>query len=566
MTATETVKNEIERFLKSTEPEVLCITGEWGVGKTFTWQTILERLRSRKEVGLMRYSYGSLFGINTLEAFKMSIFENLEFLVPQGNTGFEWMLSRGNSLLRESKKFVSVAGAIPKIGDALTKTQPLLFSSIRNQIVCIDDLERRGTISVKDILGLISYLREQRSCKIVLLLNQSKLEEDEDSKKDFNDYFEKVIDTKVVFAPSSQEAVAIAIDGKDDLSKMIADYAAKLRISNIRVIKKIERLIRMVSPIVEGMDPAIIKQTVHTMVMLGWSKFDKGASPPPVEYLSESSFARYINRKESKTPPTKDEQRWDTIVAEYDFGQLDDYDLALFHFVESSVLDPDEIVGEAKKKEEQLKRLAQAGSFEDAWRLFHDSFADNTDDVCDSIFEGVKANFDVVSRANLDESVIMLRNLGRDELADSLIAYAEANGSKDFWLPDDPFNRVTKDAKVRAIAEQKAKAAKPVLDFETDLVAAAQSVNREKIAQLAKVPEEDYLALFQSRTGLQLRALVLSALDYRRILNADDDMRTVVAKAENALKVIAAQSPLNALRMQKYGISLSEDHDATNDD
>src|SRR5262249_24117534 len=148
--------------------------------------------------------------------------------------GFEWMLSRGNSLLRESKKFVSVAGALPGIGNALTKTQPLLFSSIRNQIVCIDDLERRGTITVKDILGLVSYLREQRACKLVLLLNQSKL--DEESTKDFNDYFEKVIDTKVVFAPSSEEAVAIAIDGKDDLSRLIADHAKRLRISNIRVI------------------------------------------------------------------------------------------------------------------------------------------------------------------------------------------------------------------------------------------------------------------------------------------------------------------------------------------
>ncbi len=37
MTSTEAVKNEIERFLKSTDPEVLCITGEWGVGKTYTY-------------------------------------------------------------------------------------------------------------------------------------------------------------------------------------------------------------------------------------------------------------------------------------------------------------------------------------------------------------------------------------------------------------------------------------------------------------------------------------------------------------------------------------------------
>ena len=38
MTSTDIVRNEINRFLLSTEPEVICITGDWGVGKTYTWQ------------------------------------------------------------------------------------------------------------------------------------------------------------------------------------------------------------------------------------------------------------------------------------------------------------------------------------------------------------------------------------------------------------------------------------------------------------------------------------------------------------------------------------------------
>ena len=86
MTTTAIVTSEIERFLKSTDPEVLCITGEWGVGKTYTWQTVLDRMRSRKETGLHRYSYVSLFGVNSLEALKASVFEHLEFLSPQGRT------------------------------------------------------------------------------------------------------------------------------------------------------------------------------------------------------------------------------------------------------------------------------------------------------------------------------------------------------------------------------------------------------------------------------------------------------------------------------------------------
>ncbi len=214
----------------------------------------------KREVGLSRYSYVSLFGVASLETLKSSIFENMEFLLPQGAAGFDWMVSGGNTILKHGKKLVGVAGALPKVGDAISKGQPLLFTAIRNQIVCIDDLERRGDITVKDVFGLISYLREQRGCKVVLLLNQSKLDENPEGAREFSDYFEKVIDTKLVFSPTAGEAVAIAIDGKDELSRLIAEHCEKLQISNIRVIKKIERLIRIVAPLVQRFDPEITRQ------------------------------------------------------------------------------------------------------------------------------------------------------------------------------------------------------------------------------------------------------------------------------------------------------------------
>jgi hypothetical protein len=283
-----------------------------------------------------------------------------------GGRGFDWALSGGNAILRESKKLVGVAGAaasavIPKAGDVLSKAQPLLFASVRNQILCIDDLERKGGISVKDVLGLISYLREQRSCKIVLLLNQTKLNEDEASKKDFDEYFEKTIDTRLVFAPSESEAVGIAIEGKDDLSALIRENAIKLRISNIRVIKKIERLVRMVTPVVSDMPPKITEQVVHSLVMFGWRKFDTGAKPPPLDYLATNPIERFMSRKSDGQEVSQDESRWDTIIENYGFNNLDQSDLALSNFVENSVLDTDAILAAAKEVEQRNLRTS-AGS------------------------------------------------------------------------------------------------------------------------------------------------------------------------------------------------------------
>src|SRR5205807_10353636 len=129
------------------------------------------RLRIKREISLWRYSYVSLFGIGSLDGLKTAIFENMEILAPQGGAGFEWILSSGNSVLKNSKQLVGAVAALPLpyLGGALSKAQPLLFSAIRNQVICIDDLERRGSaLSVKDVFGLISYLRDQRGCKVAL--------------------------------------------------------------------------------------------------------------------------------------------------------------------------------------------------------------------------------------------------------------------------------------------------------------------------------------------------------------------------------------------------------------
>jgi hypothetical protein len=61
--STELIKDEIEKFLSTDEPGVLCIRGKWGVGKTYTWDRALEEAQFAKRIGLHRYSYVSLFGI-----------------------------------------------------------------------------------------------------------------------------------------------------------------------------------------------------------------------------------------------------------------------------------------------------------------------------------------------------------------------------------------------------------------------------------------------------------------------------------------------------------------------
>ena len=47
--------------------------------------------------------------------------------------------------------------------------ETISFLSLNGTIICIDDLERKGKgLEIKDILGLVSLLKEQKKCKVVL--------------------------------------------------------------------------------------------------------------------------------------------------------------------------------------------------------------------------------------------------------------------------------------------------------------------------------------------------------------------------------------------------------------
>jgi len=65
--------------------------------------------------------------------------------------------------------------------------------------------------------------------------------------------------------------------------------------------------------------------------------------------------------------------------------------------------------------------------------------------------------------------------------------------------------------------------------------------------------------LVSAARGDRLRDLVLSALEFRRIGNGSDDMIRVMRLMEEALRTIGRKSRVNALRIEKYGVSIPTD-------
>jgi len=225
------------------------------------------------------------------------------------------------------------------------------FSSVRANIVCIDDFERRGAnLSVRDVLGLINNLKEVKKCKICLILNDEALEDD---RNDFSKYLEKVVDTTLKFKPSAEDCARIALTGKSEISKLLGEYCVKLGISNIRVIKKIERSVRQVEPIVARFDRAVLRQAVHSLTLLGWC-VSEPTKAPSLDYLKRRGAFDFVS-PDKKSPIPENEAAWNALVGTYGFGSLDEFDSALLEGIRNGYFDPSSVIEYGSKLDKKIK-------------------------------------------------------------------------------------------------------------------------------------------------------------------------------------------------------------------
>ena len=99
--------------------------------------------------------------------------------------------------------------------------------------------------------------------------------------------------------------------------------------------------------------------------------------------------------------------------------------------------------------------------------------------------------------------------------------------------------------------KEKTKVEPGEFDIAAALVLAGETYDASTISKLAGVPAETYFELISVARGARLRKLILSALDFRRIGNASDDMTRVITLMEEALRMVGSTSRLNAIRIKK---------------
>lgn len=200
------------------------------MGKTFFWKRCIDEYNFKK-----KYVYISLFGLESLSDLKTHIYSNIEnnhstLEIPRWIRGLP-------SILKDTRVSQFGLSASTKIFDSL------MFNQVKDAIICFDDFERMSNkLDIKDVMGLANYLKLEKNCQIILILDEDKAEGD--NKKKYADYKEKLVDETIVINSVEHLIRANSIDlGIDEpLVDLMVEFAKELDIHNFRFLQKVIKL------------------------------------------------------------------------------------------------------------------------------------------------------------------------------------------------------------------------------------------------------------------------------------------------------------------------------------
>ncbi len=548
------VRAEIERFLRSPSPEVLCISGRWGVGKTYSWQTLLREEETAGRLGVDRHAYVSLFGLNSLGELRSAIVENTVVAgrssLPD-ESSLHGMLREGERFARRSRPALEVAAGFFRMKDAGDALYRAAFLTVRGQLVCFDDLERAGkSLEMRDVLGLASLLREQKVCKVVLLLNKQQAEAKQAEELDRQ--LEKVVDTFLIFEPTSAEAAAIAIGGDDPVAVALRDRLVALDVTNMRVMKKVERWARLVETELRGVDAATLAQATATVVLGGWCFLQRDLAPSLDFVRRFNPMSGLFGRKEEPA----DEKGWRELLGRYGYGSTDELDEPILDGVALGYFRGNVLREAARSVEERRRREGRDDSFSRAWRLYHDSLTTDDDVILDAMQAGALENLAEITPTNMNGTLSFLRRYGRDAQASDILArWIEANRGKEGFF--DRWNRFFANDPVDAelLAAMEAGRAEIVdardpADMLKQMAKSGGYNPAEDAARLSRLSADEIVRLFDDHAADDVKGM----MEWADRLAAQPGAENLRASLDEALGRIASRSRMREDRLRSWGV------------
>lgn len=412
--STDLVKQQIQKFLTTNKPEVLAIKGDWGVGKTHYWDMYIEQFKD--ECALKSYSYVSLFGINSIDALKQSTFLNA---IDTNSIGQNKNAKAQAKLWADKLKSVKIpmiSNYISGVGEAFSSLSQL---ALKDTIICFDDLERHSEgLKIKDFMGLVSFFKERKNCKVVLLLNEDSTDE---SFKDYKVYKEKIVDRQLHFEPTAEQSFDTMYEADFEFRSYVRDCCIGLNIKNKRVITKIVEHTKEFLALVETFDVELKQQVIRSTVVLSWCYYchsEDNEHIPEFDFVNRSGLREEDERRCWNAEKAK---RWNHFLNSYGFHFADEIDLAVARGIEQGFLDREKLIPLCRHKQKELDVKKKNTKWDEAWEIYHHSFDANEDEVAKAMEAGMIDIASTTSCRQYSNGLKVLRGIGKGEVADKLI-------------------------------------------------------------------------------------------------------------------------------------------------
>ncbi|MFS1502672.1 P-loop NTPase fold protein [Vibrio lentus] len=433
----ESVNTKLDDFFSNDKAEVLSIRGPWGVGKTHMWKNYVCTLKTK--LGCQKYSYVSLFGLNSLDDVKRTLFEQSISLKQIGTPEELNSIQRNyQQLFKEGKKHASsiskpfLDSLLKGLGSSVsTAYDSIAYSSIKNSVICFDDIERFSkSISLRDFLGLVSELKEAKNCKIILLLN-----EDSPDLAEYVKYKEKVVDTEVKYEPTPTECFDVAFPKHTSSYVHLKKRCTKLGINNIRILTRLKAKVDEIIQLTPKYDESVKRQIFDNLAFLDWCNLSHPLTPdliPPLKFVASKLDEDEVKELMGECGIDADQHGvvqkfWDRLVRESGIDRDPELNELLANYIEKGFLNIDLFIKycETKQASESLK--IKNDRFRKAIDSFSYSFYEDEEPIIDELVASLEDVIESIPIKSFDDNIYIIKQLNYDEYQRLMDLFFESN-------------------------------------------------------------------------------------------------------------------------------------------
>ncbi|MBB7576048.1 hypothetical protein HEM35_023445 [Escherichia coli] len=410
-------------------------------------------------------------------------------------------------------------------------------------------------------MGLIDELAQRKNCKIILVFNEDSLS-DENDKKTFKEYREKIVDLELKYDPVVKDNFDCVFAKDYSGYEYIFNVSNRLNIRNIRILKKIRNVINSFDPLLSDADNLVRNEFVLHATLLCWSYYSHSDDLSYEEFrllLRDKSWLSFTSEKESEYSSA--EKLYASLASSLNFRKSVFDDEIDFFIKNGYVRNNDEFRGLINLKNNEVKVSKLEERIKQAWSIYHGSFLDNKEAFIDALVSILDNELNDVDIRSFDSMISILQdfNYPIDSYVEKYSNLLEA--TRDF--SDTRSRMILRDIRSASLREKINELIESGKNHTIDEVAEtlmkSNGWNPDVIDYLSQVPVNEFVDWMKSNPIELIDKIRYGLLKFSNMQSSDPKYSSITENVTAALRIIASENDFNRFRIEHmFGIKLDD--------